>query len=214
MRKSLVLAIFAAGVSAFAAFLLGISGSRDASQQAVDMRSELAALSADVNGLKRNLHVQRVTARAVQESLTRAAVVVEDDESIAEERQPVEPDPKPELTFQEELNNLGVKFSEERRDAEWGRASTPVAANELQTYLPADSHVTDLECRESLCRAETVHANVDRYREFMRATGVLRKWEGPSIVRIIGETGPGPIRSVMYFAKRGVDLRELAMAEE
>jgi hypothetical protein len=102
-------------------------------------------------------------------------------------------------------------FASESGNAPWGRAALREAMERLGADLPQGSSVTSVDCHESLCRIETTHADVSRYRSFVRAAFIDQKtqlWNGGSFSTILSNRGTKgvPLVAVAYIAKDGQPL--------
>jgi hypothetical protein len=73
---------------------------------------------------------------------------------------------------------IAQRFADETRDASWREAAE--LAPKLTAILPAGSRLRALDCRTSLCRVETSHLDMERYREFLAAGFSLEQqiWSG------------------------------------
>jgi len=135
------------------------------------------------------------------------------------EAQPNEPEHAPPTvpakphswTAQDLSDHYAAAFTAEDEDADWASRARQTAEERVRADLPAGSELRSVECRASICRIETSHADRDGFREFARrafndpTTGV---WNGGSFSTIVsGNTDPGtPIVVVSYLAREGSNL--------
>ncbi|HMI91828.1 MAG TPA: hypothetical protein VK509_10720 [Polyangiales bacterium] len=73
---------------------------------------------------------------------------------------------------------IAQRFAAESRDASWREAAGLEA--KLNAILPSGSRLRSLDCRASLCKVETTHPDLERYREFLAAGFSLEAqiWSG------------------------------------
>ncbi len=123
---------------------------------------------------------------------------------------PATEDPAPAdavLTTQEVRDHVEASFA----------AAAPAASSDLgqgldrgvRAALSAGSSVRSVECRGSLCRVETVHPDVDDFRDFMRRAfqDSTRIANGPAFVSLVDEPEPGqPVVAVAYVGREGSRL--------
>jgi|GEM_PF-2627917 len=81
--------------------------------------------------------------------------------------------------------------------------------NGVRAALPKGSSVLSVECRDSLCRIETVHASGDEFRDFVRHAfqDATRISSGPAFVSLLDESQPGqPMTAIAYVGPEGSTL--------
>jgi hypothetical protein len=93
----------------------------------------------------------------------------------------------------------------------WAGDASRTAASKLRALLPDGSATRSIECRDSMCRIETEHADAARYSKFVRSAfldGTTQLWNGgffSSIVEDASGSG-GKLVSVAYLAPEGQTL--------
>jgi len=101
-------------------------------------------------------------------------------------------------------------FGAEAVDASWSGRAADALAKSVQALLPAGSTLRRVECRGTLCRIETLHADVDGFRTYAQDAFVHRETRvGASgfFASLVGEPAPGePVVGVVYLAREGKQL--------
>jgi hypothetical protein len=104
-------------------------------------------------------------------------------------------------------------FESEGRDAAWADSSERLAGDRLRALLPSTSAVRAVECRTSMCRFETSHADRSIYQAFLHSA-----FQGPSpgvwnasqfSTLLVPQTANGPLLVVSYLAREGRSLPAL-----
>jgi hypothetical protein len=109
---------------------------------------------------------------------------------VGREGAPIPETPREEESAEQSFENdwlaLDHHFASEAIDETW--TAREELARKLPEVLPRTSHVRSLECRSTMCRLETSHADEQSYREFMgRFTLQVDRppiWTGPAVFRI------------------------------
>ncbi len=103
-------------------------------------------------------------------------------------------------------------FEGERRDAPWADSAEEQAARELKSLAPAASTVRAVECRTSMCRFETAHANQAAYEAFVRSVFIgpsKALWNAPQFSTVLEQRADGSLRVASYLAREGRALPAL-----
>jgi hypothetical protein len=127
------------------------------------------------------------------------------DASAAEPAQPRS------WTSQDLLDHYDVAFATENVDSEWAARARGIAEERLNADLPPGSSVRSIDCRTSMCRIESSHADRDSYTQFARqsfqdpGTSI---WNCGSFSTIVNDDSqPGsPIMVVSYVSRDGTNL--------
>lgn len=115
----------------------------------------------------------------------------------------------PALTPEEMRDDVEARFLSDSQDRSWSRPADERARTMILARLPAGSRLSALECRSSLCRAETTHADHETYRRFFRGllaapdAGPEAMWPGPQMITVLREEPTGEVVSVAYLARPG-----------
>lgn len=121
----------------------------------------------------------------------------------------------PALEVEEVRDRLDVFFREERTDASWGHQARQRIQQRIDTVLPENSFLLEVDCHSSMCRIETMHASLDDYQQFVRASFMspeTKLWNGGFFASIKGEPENGEVITVAYLARDGQDLPALDVA--
>jgi len=97
---------------------------------------------------------------------------------------------------------IARRFAAETRDASWREAA--VLAPKLIAILPSGSRLRSLDCRASLCKVETTHLDLERYREFLSAGFSLETqiWSGAASFPTPAPPEPGqPVVATSWLMK-------------
>jgi len=100
-------------------------------------------------------------------------------------------------------------FRAEPVDAAWSLSAVRTLDGKLGALLPARSSVRSVDCRGSLCRIETSHADVNDYRDFVQRAflGQIELWNAGFFVNVLSDPTPGqPVVTVAYLAREGQSL--------
>jgi hypothetical protein len=103
------------------------------------------------------------------------------------------------------------KFSNERPDPGWAAGAESTLKQKIAATLPEGSKVDAIECHASMCRIETTHENMDRFRQF--TTGAFmdpknKVWNGEFFTSPLGDPPKDgeKLTTVTYVAREGQDL--------
>jgi hypothetical protein len=110
-------------------------------------------------------------------------------------------------------------FGTEPPDTAWARGAEHLAAGGVKAALPDHSLLRSVECRASMCRIETEHADLDRSQTFVRTafmTPGRQVWNGGFLSMRAGDSADGKVVTVTYLAREGKELpmKELLAPED
>ena len=101
-------------------------------------------------------------------------------------------------------------FHAEAVDLAWSQRTTDALTRGLQAVLPAGSRLQRLECRGTLCRVETSHANLDEFHSYARDAFNNRETRvttSGAFASLLGDPSRGgPMVSVAFLAREGTQL--------
>jgi hypothetical protein len=114
-------------------------------------------------------------------------------------------------TSQDLLDHYDVAFATENVDSEWAVRARRIAEERLKADLPTGSSVRSIDCRTSMCRIESSHADRGSYAQFARqsfqdpATSI---WNCGSFSTIVNDDSqPGSaVMVVSYVSRDGTNL--------
>lgn len=127
---------------------------------------------------------------------------------------PAEPVPMEVLS-----ERLTEHFGSEPPDTAWARDAEHTAREGVRAVLPDHSQLRSVECRASMCRIETEHADADRSKMFVEAAFMRperRVWNGAVLFLRSPQSSPDKEVMVTYLARQGRELpmKELLAPEE
>lgn len=205
-------------------FLLNVGKERTAAVADVpDPRVEIESLREELARVQRTLKAQGSAVRSAAAQLRENAAQQanpDSEEHHENRRSPAAQAPtvqQPLLHDAEEmLRGLGTSFDQQGIDHQWTSVATPLADAQLRRHLPEGSRLTSVECRESMCRAEVLHRDLDKFHEFTNGlvTSAERKWDGVVMSSLIESVGTSDVRAVVYLGRGNQDLVALASPEE
>jgi hypothetical protein len=111
-------------------------------------------------------------------------------------------------THQEAVAQIDARFNGEPAHAAWGQQVAPLATKVFRSRLPEGSSLTDVDCRETLCRVVMKHASMDTYRQLVESTLGARDsglWNG-GISSIVTEQSPTSVTTVTFIAREGMPV--------
>jgi len=100
-------------------------------------------------------------------------------------------------------------FAAQRASNDWADSAQRLATTRLTAALPPASALRAVECRESLCRIETEHADRDHYQQFFQHAfmdSATQAWNGAVTTVELETAGDGSIHAVSYLMREGVAL--------
>lgn len=115
------------------------------------------------------------------------------------------PPPKP----AEIREQFEVAFDTERSDASWSAVAKRRAEDRLRNVLTSGSEVRSVDCRSSMCRIETRHDDVRKYRDFIQETLMNPErqiWNGGTFSTLL-EDQPGNAIAVTFLARENQALK-------
>lgn len=200
-------------VTSACGLLVGLQEWRQRSA-AARTQAELAALSASVEGVR----VDAVTASrerrrleqfvAASPAATKPPAPRGDDEQKSASA--ASAGPKPEAASTDEVSaRAEASFRQETVDRGWATGAEQRISTQVGAVLGDPAALRSLECRDSLCRMETVHASDVDYRTFTQRAligGTERIWDGGFFITKEGDAPDGKVMAVAYLVREGRDL--------
>jgi hypothetical protein len=122
------------------------------------------------------------------------------------------PRAEPSPTRGDMREGLETFFQNDRYDPAWSQRTTETLTQGIHAVLPSGSRLQRLECRGTLCRIETSHADLDAYRTYTQDAfmGQTRLTTGAAFGTVVGEPVPGrPVVAVAFVARDGNELPDL-----
>lgn len=191
----------------------------------IDNASDLEAIRVELNALKRSHSADRVLVsqlanRALELSASESRAQVNDTSSddTPEALRPVESaEETPDLDDVKAVNrvqqlqlvsHLDDLVDGEDFDPDWSQRAGGSFTKALTAGLPEGSTVSNVECRSTLCRAETTHQSVDAfvaYNEAVFMSPERQVWNGGMFSTVVEETSSG-VTAVSFIAKEGAAL--------
>lgn len=117
---------------------------------------------------------------------------------------------KPELTSQDIRDGFDGLFHREAMDSAWSAREADSLTAGVRAVLPAGSQLSRLECRATLCRIETTHADLEEFHSFTRAAFFARETRvnraGLYSTLLSDPSVPGPVIGVAFLAREGTEL--------
>lgn len=174
-----------------------------------EVRDELTQLARERDEAARALRTARTLAGAAVAPRGEAMPVprAEDEVAAAGDLEPAESEADPEeeakahrLEFQDSLE---AAFATESYDAGWAHGAEDQAEELVRASLPAGSAVRAVDCRQTLCRVELDHQDVQSHREFVGHFDERTQWGGPSAI-LFDETVPGKVATIAYLGRKDV----------
>jgi hypothetical protein len=104
---------------------------------------------------------------------------------------------------------LTEHFGSEPPDTAWARDAEHTAREGVRAALPDHSRLRSVECRASMCRIETEHADDERSKTFVQAafmTPGRQVWNGAALFLPSPDSSPGQVVMVTYLAREGMEL--------
>lgn len=123
------------------------------------------------------------------------------------------PPANPVRTRGEVRDGLEAVFQNDPYDAAWSQQTAATLTRGIHAVLPPGSRLERLDCRGTLCRIETSHADLEAYRVYTLDTFQghdTRVITGAAFQTVVGEPVPGkPVVAVAFVARDGHDLPDL-----
>lgn len=222
MRRIAAIAISSATILGLAV-LAATRQTRDgAIPENTQMNEEVARLRSELEATKREERATRDLAASAVEAAQRQAHTTRlspDSSEAAPRREgPAEglaPTMRKEPSFEELHADLESRFAAQPRDDAWSRAAVEQVTQKLTAALPPSSRFLSVDCRESICRAEIAHADVERHREYLKGSIVTPgNWDGPVLAVLEESPGKEGVITVAYIGKRGTNLFPQEVAQK
>jgi hypothetical protein len=177
-------------------------------------KSELAELRSELGALSTPVDAPRPEAEA-RRGAPRLAAAPAAPKQVAPEPAPAAdapPNPPPmEVTVVRD--RLEASFMEERADARWSGEARRTAETRIEAILPETSKLQSLECRNSMCRIETVHQGLDSLHQFVQGAFInseTKLWNGGFFSTELADPVDGKLVIVSYLAREGEALSPVA----
>jgi hypothetical protein len=124
------------------------------------------------------------------------------------------PPPRKQFSGPELRDSYEASFVAQNVDGAWAASARHTAESRLRERLPAGSSLRAVDCRSSLCRIETSHADSTQYLQFVRSAlfdPSARPWGGAVFSIPASDAPPDPssrepMIAVSYLSREGVDL--------
>lgn len=179
---------------------------REQQPEIARLRAELDELHAAVKAVERRPTVTLVNA---QEAAPAAAANVA---PTPPEAASAAPTPQ---TAQDVIDEKAARFTSEPVDRAWSQQTVTYTTQQLTPLLSKHgATLRNVECRTTICRAETVHRDKDSFREFAHdtfsPTGL--DWRAPYMMSL--EKGAdGQTVGVLYLEREAPGLRSLPISK-
>jgi hypothetical protein len=101
-------------------------------------------------------------------------------------------------------------------DPAWTGAASRLVEARIGAALPPGSVLRGVECRASLCRIETDHADLPHYQQFFQRAFVdpdTRTWNGAVTTAELTDAGDGTVHVLSYLAREGTALPQGDVAQ-
>jgi hypothetical protein len=175
------------------------------------MRNDVSSLS---GMLAKAQHDQQTPNQTVQMTVVRplapAVAPVTPAAASAEGAPEVVPGADPIAMEPTELDaRLNATFSGERINAEWAASSERRAKTKMSAVLPHDSALVAVDCRASMCKVASKHANAANYRQFVQdafSNPATEAWNAGFFSTATADPRTGEISAVAYVAREGEEL--------
>lgn len=117
---------------------------------------------------------------------------------------------KPAPSLAEAQARFASFFESEPVDSSWSWKAMDSLTKGVQAVLPAGSTLRRLDCRGTLCRIETEHADLAAFRTFVQnafLTTATRLGNSGFFSSLVGDSkADGPLTAVAYLAREGKQL--------
>ena len=202
--QSVLLIAFAAAALCFSLFS-GRAPLRPTAEASSAADPEIERMRMEIDAIRRELQQSRREAAELRALVSAETRAPHGEETGALGQQeppdgaPQEPTLQPIDGFAEDV----ARFEAEPSDRTWD--PSPQLHGALTASLPKGSSILSLECRSSLCRLETTHADPERYQAFTRLftffAGEAQVWKAGATFGIDREPAHegDPLRTVAYL---------------
>jgi len=212
MNRTAVIALPLVSLAAVGLVMLLWGGAPDESS-GESSRTEVARLTSELEVLRREGQATRELARRAAETgrqtLTSIPGPVPEAAGADPERATDAPPPpsRKEPTFEESYADLESRFAAQALDEAWSQSAAERVTEKLSAALPSGSRVLSADCRESMCRAEIAHVDVEAHRAYLQSSFMdPRKWDGGRPGAPQESSGKGGAVTVAYIGKKGTNL--------
>jgi hypothetical protein len=201
-----------AGTLVTCAVIMVVALARARRAPAAPPASQVAALRAQLKALEGELAQQQslLAREAVGRDRippkTPVAVPAAPAEQVGEEVVAEKPEP----TSREIVAQIDAKFFREPAQTAWGQGAAGRARSVLRRLVKPGSELGAVDCRETLCRVEARHRDLDAYQAF--ATAVLDDerdqdglWNAGLNSQVV-EQSPTAVSSVTFLSREGAPV--------
>lgn len=133
-----------------------------------------------------------------------------DEQTATDEEPEASLSPEPRAAGAEEVReHMETTFSQERPDPDWARSAQEAARRGIESTLPAASKLRAVECRDSMCRIETAHQDLESCQAFVQATFMdpgTHLWNGGFFATVVPDPRTDELTVVSYLARDGEQL--------
>jgi hypothetical protein len=140
---------------------------------------------------------------------------VEPASTVKQAPAPTASAPQRAVTSEEVRDHYEISFIGENVDAAWSQKARGLASERLKVTLPDSSAVRSIDCRTSMCRIETSHADLDHYRQFVQKSFMEPEssiWNAATYSSIIDDSS-GNLVVVSYVSRDGQPLPPMDTTE-
>jgi HAMP domain-containing protein len=108
-------------------------------------------------------------------------------------------------TREELQDSAEAQFVGEAFDRNWSSDAAAQLQSKLTPWLRRESRLRSLECRESLCRLETSHRDLQEFQDFQRDSLSAHDfgWQGPMLFAPLKTEKSGEVTAVTYLTRPG-----------
>jgi hypothetical protein len=180
-----------------------------------ELRAQLAAVAEDMTTVTASVRIDPGSIpwpRAVTTAERKADAPVE---SAAERPrraaadQPRAPETRVEA-FARTHKTIEGSFQAEPMEADWASHAKYLAQDKLTAALGPESRIESIECRSSMCRIRSVHADPNSANQFINSKlgqDDSLPWRGPFTVGVVEEApNNGPVTLITYLGREGHHL--------
>lgn len=113
--------------------------------------------------------------------------------------------PRPPQTSREIEEHLELRHESQAVDRQWRYQASRLIEAQISKSLGVGARLLSVDCRSTICRAETSHASLESYKKFLQDAfvGMGNQWQGSTRASISGEEPDGQVRSTAYFLRAG-----------
>jgi hypothetical protein len=107
-------------------------------------------------------------------------------------------------------NGLEVAFISDQPDPKWGTLERGTLMKKFDSVLSDNSSITSLDCRSSMCRMQTRHADLGAFKKFLQSAFIDANSyvvNGAAHVSLLSDpSAQGPVDAVEFLAREGRNL--------